>query len=71
MLHLAQQNAKVYMGARSSQKAKAAIEEIKTKTQRPDLDISILKMDMLDLRSIKCAAEEFLRYDRPGYPLQC
>ncbi|KAJ6026558.1 hypothetical protein N7460_011375 [Penicillium canescens] len=60
VLHLAQQNAKVYMGARSLQKAKAAIEEIKTKTQRPDLDISILKMDMLELRSIKSAAGEFL-----------
>jgi NAD(P)-dependent dehydrogenase (short-subunit alcohol dehydrogenase family) len=57
------------MAARSLQKAKAAIEEIKAKTQRADLNISILKMDMLDLSSVKSAAEEFLRYDHQGYLL--
>lgn len=66
MLHLAQHNAKVYMTARSLRKAEEAIQEIKAKTQREDLDISILKIDMLDLSSVKSAAEDFLRYDHRG-----
>ncbi|KAH7002555.1 hypothetical protein EDB80DRAFT_579300 [Ilyonectria destructans] len=59
VLELAAHNAKVYLGARSEAKANAAIEEIKS--SHPDVDISVLIMDMMDLRSVRAAAEEFAR----------
>lgn len=60
VLELAAHNAKVYLGARSEAKANAAIEEIKS--SHPDVDISVLIMDMMDLRSVRAAAEEFARF---------
>ena len=62
MLHLAQHNAKVYLTARSSEKAQRAIEEIRAQTKRMDLRIAVLVMDMLDLQFVKSAAQQLLRY---------
>jgi NAD(P)-dependent dehydrogenase (short-subunit alcohol dehydrogenase family) len=62
VLHLAQHNAKVYLCARSSEKAQRAIEEIRARTKRTDLRIAVLVMDMLDLQSVKNAAQQILRY---------
>ncbi|KAF4343943.1 NAD(P)-binding [Fusarium beomiforme] len=59
VLELAAHKAKVYMGARSEAKANAAIAEIKR--QYPQADVSILVMDMMDLKTVKAAAEEFTR----------
>ncbi|KAG5752884.1 hypothetical protein H9Q72_005650 [Fusarium xylarioides] len=59
VLELAAHKAKVYMGARYEAKVNAAIYEIKS--QHPDVDISILVMDMMSLKTVKAAAEEFAR----------
>ncbi|KAF5630054.1 alcohol sorbitol dehydrogenase [Fusarium sp. NRRL 52700] len=59
VLELAAHKAKVYMGARSEAKANAAIDEIKS--QYPDADISVLVMDMMNLKTVKAAADEFAR----------
>ncbi|KAI1014373.1 hypothetical protein LB504_012247 [Fusarium proliferatum] len=59
VLELAAHKAKVYMGARSEAKANAAISEIKCKY--PDADISVLVMDMMNLKTVKAAADEFAR----------
>ncbi|KAF5599521.1 NAD(P)-binding protein [Fusarium pseudoanthophilum] len=57
VVELAAHKAKVYMGARSEAKANTAIAEIKS--QNPDADISVLVMDMMNLKTVKAAAEEF------------
>jgi len=62
VLHLAQHNAKVYLTARSSEKAQRAIEEIRAQTKRTDLRIAVLVVDMLDLQSVKSAALQLLWY---------
>ncbi|CAK5284144.1 unnamed protein product [Mycena citricolor] len=49
-------NAKVYMAARSEEKVKAAIEELKTATGK---EAFFLQLDLSDLHSIKRAVEEF------------
>ncbi|KAF5250336.1 hypothetical protein FANTH_4436 [Fusarium anthophilum] len=59
VLELAAHKAKVYMGARSEAKAIAAIAEIKS--QYPHADISVLVMDMMNLKTVKAAADEFSR----------
>ncbi|KAJ0140493.1 hypothetical protein HZ326_16621 [Fusarium oxysporum f. sp. albedinis] len=59
VLELAAHKAKVYMGARSEAKANAAIAEIKS--QYPHADISVLVMDMMNLKTVKTAADEFVR----------
>ncbi|SCV60871.1 related to reductases [Fusarium fujikuroi] len=56
VLELAAHKAKVYMGARSEAKANAAIVEIKG--QHPQADISVLVMDMMNLKTVKAAADE-------------
>ncbi|CAK5269904.1 unnamed protein product [Mycena citricolor] len=53
--------AKVYMAARSEDKAKAAIEELKASTGKAAI---FLQLDLSDLPSIKRAAEEFLSAGR-------
>ncbi|KAJ7066553.1 hypothetical protein C8F01DRAFT_1123677 [Mycena amicta] len=50
-------NAKVYMAARSQEKAEAAIAELKQLTGKEAI---YLKLDLGDLKSVKAAAEEFL-----------
>ncbi|CAK5269920.1 unnamed protein product [Mycena citricolor] len=49
-------NAKVYMAARSEEKVRAAIEELKTATGK---EAVFLQLDLSDLHSIKRAVEEF------------
>jgi len=53
-------NAKVYVAARSQEKAEQAIKDLKEATGKEGI---FLKLDLSDLPSIKAAAQEFLRYD--------
>ena len=52
-------NAKVYIAARSEEKAKSAITELKEQTGKEAI---FLKLDLADLKSVKSSAEEFIRY---------
>jgi retinol dehydrogenase-12 len=52
-------NAKVYIAARSEERAKAAIEDLKQTTGKEAI---WLKLDLSSLKSVKAAAEEFLEY---------
>lgn len=52
-------NAKVYLAARDPEKARAAIEDLRTHTGK---DPVFLKLDLADLASVKAAAEEFIAY---------
>jgi NAD(P)-dependent dehydrogenase (short-subunit alcohol dehydrogenase family) len=54
----AKHKSKVYMGARSEEKAAAAIADIKK--QVPDADITFLELDLASLESVKSAARTFL-----------
>ena len=54
-------NAKVYIAARSEDRAKAAIEDLKLTTGKEAI---WLKLDLSSLKSVKAAAEEFLGYAR-------
>lgn len=58
-MHLVAHNAKVYVGARSEAKARKAFDKLGN--EYPRADLVHLQMDLMDLRSVKCAAEEFLR----------
>ncbi|KAG6848515.1 hypothetical protein H0H93_016401, partial [Arthromyces matolae] len=69
-------NAKVYMAARSKEKAEAAIQELKETTGKEAI---FLPLDLADLPTIKASAEEFLRgvmtppmdqLTKQGYDLQ-
>ena len=51
-------NAKVYIGARSEERAKAAIDDLKQTTGKEAI---WLKLDLSSLKSVKAAAEEFLQ----------
>ncbi|KAJ7147050.1 hypothetical protein C8R43DRAFT_538612 [Mycena crocata] len=53
---LLQHNAKVYIAARSEEKAKKAIKELQSQTGK---EAEFLRLDLADLKSIKRAAEEF------------
>ena len=59
-------NAKVYLAARSEDRAKAAIEDLKQMTGKEAI---FLKLDLSSLESIKTAAEEFLRCARDNSQL--
>jgi NAD(P)-dependent dehydrogenase (short-subunit alcohol dehydrogenase family) len=52
-------NAKVYVAARSEEKAKVAIKDLKDSTGKEAL---FLKLDLSDLKSVKASAEEYLRF---------
>jgi len=54
-------NAKVYIAARSEDRAKAAIEDLKQTTGKEAI---WLKLDLSSLKSVKAAAEEFLEWVR-------
>lgn len=58
-------NAKVYIAARSAEKAAQAIADLKTETNREAI---FLKLDLGDLKSVKEAAQEFNRF---VIPLSC
>jgi NADP-dependent 3-hydroxy acid dehydrogenase YdfG len=49
----------VYIGARSQARAEEAISKLKELTGKEAL---FLKLDLGDLKAVKAAAEEFLRY---------
>ena len=51
-------NAKVYLAARSEDRAKAAIEDLKQTTGKEAI---FLKLDLSSLKSVKTAAEDFLK----------
>ncbi|KAH6912847.1 hypothetical protein BKA70DRAFT_1265218 [Coprinopsis sp. MPI-PUGE-AT-0042] len=55
---LLKKNAKVYMAARSQEKAESTIQELKEETGKEGI---FLKLDLADLKSVKSAAEEFSR----------
>ena len=57
MKALLQHNAKVYLAARSPDKASQAIEELKAATGKQAI---FLQLDLSDLHSVRKAAEEFL-----------
>jgi len=52
-------NAKVYVAARSQEKVEAAIQDLKNSTGKEAI---FLKLDLADLKSVKAAAEEYLRF---------
>ena len=56
-------NAKVYIAARSEDRAKAAMEDLKQATGKEAI---WLKLDLASLESVKAAVEEFLGCVRPG-----
>jgi NAD(P)-dependent dehydrogenase (short-subunit alcohol dehydrogenase family) len=49
----------VYVAARNQEKASAAIERLQSLTGKSAI---FLKLDLADLKVVKAAAEEFLRY---------
>lgn len=51
-------NAKVYIAAWGKEKSLAAIDELKQETGKEAL---FLPLDLSDLKSVKAAAQEFLR----------
>ncbi|RYO82324.1 hypothetical protein DL766_003119 [Monosporascus sp. MC13-8B] len=53
-------NAKVYVAARSKEKAIDAINEIKERAPQSKGQLVFLQLDLADLRTIKASAEEFL-----------
>ncbi|OTB01588.1 hypothetical protein M426DRAFT_14339 [Hypoxylon sp. CI-4A] len=57
-------NAKVYMMARSEEKTRKAIEDIKTAVPESTGSMSYIHLDLADLPSIKLSAEEFLHREQ-------
>ncbi|OKL57681.1 hypothetical protein UA08_07079 [Talaromyces atroroseus] len=55
---LASRGARVYMGARSAEKAEKAITDIKRELGKPQADIVFLKLDLTDFKSAVEAARE-------------
>ncbi|CZR53266.1 related to Oxidoreductase, short-chain dehydrogenase [Phialocephala subalpina] len=53
-------NARVYVAARSADKAKTTIEIIKAECPKSNGGLSFLKLELSDLSTIKASAEEFL-----------
>jgi retinol dehydrogenase 12 len=51
----------VYIATRSEEKAQAAIDELKSITEKES--IFFLKLNLADLDSVKSAAEEFIRLE--------
>ena len=65
MQHLARKGAKVYMGARNEEKAKAAIEKIhKTGLAPGNGEVVWLPLDYSDPRDAKKAAEAFMEKEQ-------
>ncbi|KAI0073653.1 NAD-P-binding protein [Panus rudis PR-1116 ss-1] len=63
--HLARRGAKVYMGARSEEKAKAAIERLKKEGLGPgNGEVIWLPLDLSDPKEAKKAAEDFLTKEK-------
>ncbi|KAH9897849.1 NAD-P-binding protein [Cubamyces lactineus] len=61
-LHLARRGAKVYIGARSEQRAKAAIERLRAEGLQPgNGEVHWFQLDLSDPRKSKESAEEFMK----------
>jgi NAD(P)-dependent dehydrogenase (short-subunit alcohol dehydrogenase family) len=58
VLQLAIHHARVYMGARSETKARAAIERIRKDPRTTDPDVHFLKLDLADLKNVVEAAKQ-------------
>lgn len=56
---LLEHNAKVYLAARSRERAEAAIQDLQKQTGKTAI---FLELDMSSLASVRKAAEEFMRY---------
>jgi hypothetical protein len=52
-------NAKVYIATRNREKTESAIQDLKAETGKEAI---FLKLDLASLKSVKAAAEEFLRF---------
>ena len=61
-LQLALHGARVYIAGRSPDRVKKAIEQMKSSSTKP-LDLHMIKMDLQSLRSVKEAAEYFMRQE--------
>ena len=63
--HLARRGAKVYIGARSEAKAKAAIERLRTEGLQPgNGELDWFEFDLSDPRKAKKSAENFLAKEK-------
>lgn len=63
--HLARQGAKVYIGARSEERAKAAIERLRAEGLQPrNGELEWLELDLSDPRKAKASAEAFLAKEK-------
>ncbi|KAL2204067.1 NAD(P)-binding protein [Sarocladium strictum] len=61
---LALRNARVYIGGRSAEKIELTIKTLKTDSDSTsNLDLHPLRMNLEDLKSVKSAAEEFMRLE--------
>lgn len=58
---LLQHNAKVYITCRSPEKAKEAVEDLKSTTGKTSAELSVLHLDLSNLASIKAAVDEYLK----------
>ena len=59
-LHLARRGAKVYIGARNEQRAKAAIERMRAEGLQPgNGEVHWFQLDLSDPRKVKKSAEDF------------
>ncbi|KDN46611.1 short chain dehydrogenase [Tilletiaria anomala UBC 951] len=63
-LELARHGAKVYLAARSPERAKAALERIKTQDAEAASRIQHLNLDLADLESVKEAVSEFIAKEK-------
>lgn len=61
---LYQKNAKVYVAARSEEKAQEAIQAIKESYQQSKGDLVFLRLDLGDLATIKASVNEFLSREK-------
>lgn len=61
---LALRNARVYIGGRSAEKIELTIKTLKTDSDsNSNLNLHPLRMNLEDLKSVKNAAEEFMRLE--------
>lgn len=63
--------ARVYLAARSEEKALAAIERLRKETACTEADLVFLKLDLGDLTTIKASANEFLKKEKTLDVLIC
>ncbi|PON27829.1 hypothetical protein TGAM01_v203596 [Trichoderma gamsii] len=62
-LQLALRGARVYIANRSRERADEAIAQMRQSTNSSTIDVHHLKMDLLDLKSVQTAAQEFIKLE--------